>query len=146
MTKLPNSENNMIISVIPHILKLLDLNGTMGVLQGTNCINCNAISIGANRYCPNCTSQNVQTQDLSTKGILTNYTIVRRAAASWDGPVPYILGDVLLPEGVNVSAELIDCAPSKIYEGMKVDLTLRKGGQDKNNNSIIVYKWIPSDN
>jgi uncharacterized OB-fold protein len=76
---------------------------------------------------------------------LTNYTIVRRAANLWNGPVPYILGEVLLPEGINVTAELINCSPTKVYEGMKVDLTLHKVAQDKNNNSMIVFKWIPSD-
>jgi uncharacterized OB-fold protein len=59
--------------------------------------------------------------------------------------VPYVLGQVELPEGPQVLAELIDCEHDKLKIGMTVELGLQVvppegGGQDK-----VVYKWRPWD-
>ena len=83
--------------------------------------------------------------DLGREGTLFSYTIVRVPPAGWPGDVPYILGQVELPSGPQVLAEVIDCEHSALTIGMPVELAIQavpaqEGGADK-----LVYKWRPSD-
>ena len=60
------------------------------------------------------------------------------------GEVPYILGQVELPAGPQVLAEVIDCQHSDLTIGMPVELAIQavpaqEGGEDK-----LVYKWRPA--
>jgi hypothetical protein len=89
--------------------------------------------------------------ELSKRGVLYSYTIVRVPPAGWPGPVPYVLGQVELPEGLQVLAEVVDCPEADLKIGMGVELALRlvksdptltppiKGG----NGGVVVYKWKP---
>lgn len=82
--------------------------------------------------------------DLGREGSLFSYTIVRIPPAGWPGPVPYVLGQVELPSGPQVLAEVIDCEHSGLVIGMPVELTIQavpsqEGGEDK-----LVYKWRPA--
>jgi uncharacterized OB-fold protein len=60
--------------------------------------------------------------------------------------VPYILGVVKLSEGPRVTAEIVDCPQEAIRVGVPLELALRVGGQDKNGNEVVVYKWRPKSN
>ncbi len=132
------------VSVRPNLLHLADKAGLKGILLGTHCKSCGAKTAGKNRYCRNCTSSDVETIELSSGGILINYTIVHRAASSWTGQVPYILGEVELPEHVVVTSEIVDVGPDEIEEGMHVKLSFRVGGHTESGDPIVVYKWTPS--
>jgi uncharacterized OB-fold protein len=82
--------------------------------------------------------------ELGVKGILYSYTIVRIPPAGWPGNVPYVLGQVELPQGPQVLAEVIGCEYDDLEIGMQVEMTLQavsaeNGGPDK-----AVYKWRPA--
>ena len=126
-------------------LRLTDEQGTEGVLLGFRCLDCGVTVFGPCAFCQNCTSDQLESVELSKTGVLYSYTIVRVPPAGWPGPVPYVLGQVELPEGPQVLAELIDCEHDKLKIGMTVELGLQVvppegGGQDK-----VVYKWRPWD-
>ena len=58
--------------------------------------------------------------------------------------MPYILGQVELPSGPQVLAEVIECEQSALKIGMPVQLAIQavpahEGGDDK-----LVYKWRPA--
>jgi hypothetical protein len=91
--------------------------------------------------------------ELSKRGVLYSYTIVRVPPAGWPGPVPYVLGQVELPEGLQVLAEVVDCPEADLKIGMAVELALRpvttepplalpsyQGGE---RGGVVVYKWRP---
>ena len=40
-------------------------------------------------------------------------------------------------------SELVDCDEKDVAVGMKVELTARVGGTDKDGNEIVVFKWRP---
>ena len=95
-------------------------------------------------FCQSCTSTELEPVDLGAKGVLYSYTIVRIPPAGWPGPVPYVLGQVELPQGPQVLAEVIDCEHDDLKIGMAVEMTLQavpaeNGGPDK-----AVYKWGPA--
>ena len=62
------------------------------------------------------------------------------------GAVPYILGQVELPEGPQVLAEVVDVPVEDLDIGMELELVLRASAgegavSDKSDN--MVYKWRP---
>ena len=115
-----------------------------GVLIGFRCQECGASVFGPAIFCQSCTATGLEPVDLGTKGVLFSYTIVRIPPAGWPGPVPYVLGQVELPQGPQVLAEVIDCEHGDLRIGMDVELAIQAvpaegGGPDK-----AVYKWRPA--
>ena len=134
----------MPVSVDPRRLRITDDAGTEGTLIGFRCRDCGVTAFGPATFCQSCTSFEVEQVDLGSQGVLYSYTIVRIPPAGWPGPVPYVLGQVELPDGPQVLAEVIDCEHSDLIVGMAVKLAIQavpaqEGGEDK-----LVYKWRPA--
>ena len=113
--------------------------------MGFRCRDCDVTVFGPATFCQSCTSFEVEPVDLGTRGTLYSYTIVRIPPAGWPGEVPYILGQVELPSGPQVLAEVIGCQQSDIVIGMPLSLAIQafvaqEGGADK-----LVYKWRPAE-
>ena len=131
-------------SVDPRRLRITNDSGTEGTLLGFRCRECAVTVFGPATFCQACTSFDIEETDLGSEGILYSYTIVRIPPAGWPGDVPYILGQVELPSGPQVLAEVIDCQQADLTIGMPVGLAIRavsaqEGGPDK-----LVYKWRPA--
>ena len=131
-------------SVDPRRLKLTNDEGTEGVLLGFHCLECDTVIFGPETFCQRCTSVKLEPKELSRTGILYSYTIVRIPPAGWPGPVPYILGQVELPDGPQVLAELVDCQEEDLDIDMPVELTLRLVEGEGPNTAKVVYKWRPA--
>ena len=114
-------------SVDPRRLKITDEAGSSGTLIGIRCRECGVSVFGPATFCQACTSFEVEPVDLGRQGTLYSYTIVRIPPAGWPGPVPYILGQVELPSGPQVLAEVIDCEQSDLIIGMPVELAIQAG-------------------
>ncbi len=132
-------------SVDPSRLKVSDDSGSDATLVGFRCRECGVTVFGSATFCQACTAWDVEPVDLGRSGTLYSYTIVRIPPAGWPGEVPYILGQVELPSGPQVLAEVIDCAHHDLQIGMRVELAIQPvraeaGGPDK-----LVYKWRPTD-
>ncbi|MBO19472.1 MAG: transcriptional regulator [Chloroflexi bacterium] len=142
MTHMP--ETNLPESVDPNRLKITSDDATKGTLIGFKCKECGTSVFGHAIFCQQCTSSDLEEVDLGDKGILFSYTIVRIPPAGWPGDVPYVLGQVELPAGPQVLAEVVDCAHEDLKIGMAVEMILQavpaeNGGPDK-----TVYKWRPA--
>ena len=134
----------MVVSVDPRRLKITSEDGAEGTLIGFRCRECGVTVFGPATFCQACTSFDLEPVDLGRKGTLFSYTIVRIPPAGWPGDVPYVLGQVELPAGPQVLAEVIDCEHSDLVIGMQVELAIKavaaqEGGADK-----LVYKWRPA--
>lgn len=134
----------MPVSIDPRRLRITDETGAQGTLIGFRCRECGVSVFGPATFCQSCTSFDLEPVDLGRSGTLFSYTIVRIPPAGWPGEVPYILGQVELPAGPQVLAEVIDCEHSGLAIGMPVELAIQavpaqEGGDDK-----LVYKWRPA--
>ena len=134
----------MPVSVDPRRLSIADEAGAQGTLIGFRCRECGVSVFGPATFCQSCTSFDLEPVDLGQTGTLFSYTIVRIPPPGWPGEVPYILGQVQLPAGPQVLAEVIDCEHSDLTIGMPVELAIQavpsmEGGEDK-----LVYKWRPA--
>ena len=134
----------MSVSVDPRRLKITDEAGNQGTLIGIRCRDCGVSVFGPATFCQSCTSFEVEQADLGTAGILYSYTIVRIPPAGWPGDVPYILGQVELPSGPQVLAEVIDCQLSDLSIGMPVQLAIRSVAAEEGGPEKLVYKWRPA--
>jgi uncharacterized OB-fold protein len=130
-------------SVDPARLKLTKSDGTEGVLLGFRCRNCRVYCFGPATFCQACTSDALEPVELSKHGTLYSFTIVRVPPSGWPGPVPYILGQVELPEGPHVLAEVVDYEASELKIGMVVELALKAVKSPEAANEKVVYKWRP---
>jgi uncharacterized protein len=124
-------------------LKLLDEEGTKGVLLGFKCKKCGEYFFGGLSYCQKCTSPDLEPIELSSYGIMKSYTIIAVPVPGWPGQIPYMLGVCQVPEGPRVWSEVIDLPFDTVKIGMPLELTLRVGGKDKEGNELVVYKWRP---
>ena len=132
------------VSIDPQRLHITNEDGSTGTLIGFKCNECGASVFGTAIFCQQCTSTDLIAVDLGDKGILFSFTIVRIPPAGWPGDIPYVLGQVELPSGPQVLAEVVDCEHEDLTIGMAVQMVLRavpaeNGGPDK-----AVYKWCPA--
>ena len=136
----------MLLSIDPARLKLTNDEGTQGVLVGTRCRECQVYVFGPAIFCQACTCSDLEPVELSQQGTLYSYTIVRVPPSGWPGPVPYFLGQVELPEGPQVLAEIIGCQEEDLKIGMAVELALQSVALETGKDSgtaKAVYKWRP---
>ena len=135
----------MPVSVDDRCLRLTDDSGERGVLLGMRCQRCGVCVFGPATFCQSCTSPDLEAIELASEGTLYSYAIVRVPPPGWPGPVPYVLGEVELPEGPHVLAEVVDCAHDDLKVGMPVALALRTVAMDGVADSErVVYKWRPA--
>ena len=122
-------------------LRLTAQDGSDGVLLGTRCTECGVYSFGAAIMCLHCTSAALEETTLSTHGTLYSYTLVHVPPAGWPGPVPYILGQVELPEGPHIMAEIVDTSFDQLSVGMPMTLALQNVTLPDSAEEKAVYKW-----
>ena len=133
-------------SASPSKLKLLDQAGDHGSLLGSRCIQCGSHTFGTVPSCQACYSTEVEPVDLGAEGTLYSYTVVRTPPPGWQGEVPYLLGQVELPQGPHVVSQVVDCPPERVRIGMKMLLHLDEvGSHDDNNDEVaVIFKWRPA--
>jgi uncharacterized OB-fold protein len=62
-------------------------------------------------------------REASGKGVVFSFTIAHRARPPFRGHEPFAIGLVTLDEGVNVMANLVNCAEEDLRIGMRVEAT-----------------------
>ena len=132
------------VSVDPNRLKITNDDSSEGTLVGFRCNECSTTVFGTAVFCQSCTSTDLEAVDLGAKGTLFSYTIVRIPPAGWPGAVPYVLGQVELPQGPQVLAEVVDCEHDDLKIGMAVELTLQAVPAENGRPDKAVYKWRPA--
>ncbi len=141
---MPESSRNTPKSVDPGRLRLDGDQASTGALLGMRCLDCGISVFGQAVFCQACSSARLEPVDLSRTGTLYSYTIVRVPPEGWPGPVPYVLGEVELPEGPHILAEVIDVAHDALRIGMEVRLALEEVQSGDSGPVFSVYKWAPA--
>ena len=115
------------------------------MLVGWQCRRCGEHFFGEVLFCRSCSSQDLESVQLSSRGSLHSYTIVRVPPPGWKGEVPYALGQVELPEGPHVLCRVVDCPHERLSVGMALELTTEVVGEDDAGNRLVVYAWQPAN-
>ena len=141
---MPETSRKSPRSIDPGRLRLNSDQASAGTLLGIRCLDCGITVFGQAVFCQACSSSRLEPVDLSSTGTLYSYTIVRVPPEGWPGPVPYVLGEVELPEGPHILAEVIDVAPGALEIGMEVRLALQEVQSGESGPAFMVYKWTPA--
>ena len=76
-------------------------------LIGSRCPDCGSHWFPTRTSCSRCFGRNLRRVELTRLGRVARFTIVRQAPQGYFGPVPYVLGDVTLDDGVSVLTNLV---------------------------------------
>jgi uncharacterized protein len=111
-------------------------------LKGGRCKACQVVSFPERSICPSCTGQDIETVSLSRRGKLHTFTEVYQKPPDYLGEVPYIIGRVLLPEGVFVLAQL-KAKEQRLKVNMDMELVVESIYKDENGVEQLAYKFKP---
>ena len=120
-------------------------------LLGMRCKDCGNHVFPFQKGCPKCAGANVEPVKLGTRGTLWAWTIqgFPPKAPPYLGETdpekfkPYGVGYVELPGETKVESRLTESDPTKLKEGMEMELTLEPIAKDEDGNDIVTYAFKP---
>jgi benzoylsuccinyl-CoA thiolase BbsA subunit len=112
-------------------------------LIGGKCTSCQAVFFPKQSICPRCTGKDIEETPLSRKGKLYTYTEVYQKPPDYEGPIPYFIGRILLPEGVFVLTQL-KAGNENLKINMDMKLVIEPIYCDQSGKEIIGYKFMPA--
>lgn len=110
-------------------------------LLASQCGECARYVFPARSCCPYCGSGETKLTRLGARGTVDACTLVRQAPPGYQGPVPYALAVVHLPEGVAV----ITAIPTDhvLPAGTAVECRYWVVGHDDNGTPLVSYCFAP---
>lgn len=120
-------------------------------LLGSRCRQCGNHVFPVSTGCARCTSADMETVELSTRGTLWTWTVQgfppkAPPYAGSDDPrtfQPFGVGYVELPGQVKVETRLTEADPEKLKIGMEMELCLVPLTTDADGNEIITFAFRP---
>jgi uncharacterized OB-fold protein len=113
-------------------------------LIGSRCKACGEVFCPKRLICAHCYEQDAEEISLSGKGKLYTYTIIRAPVLGYQGPIPFVVGQIELPEGLTIQSILTGCEPERLEIGMPMEITLGKLEEDEAGNEIVTYMFKPA--
>jgi uncharacterized OB-fold protein len=130
---------------IPIAPNLFEFSADGPHLVGSRCVNCGEVRFPVNAFCPQCCTETTETVALSRRGILYSFTVQRfrppppyRAGEEFEA---YGVGMIELPEGLRVTAVLVDDEPDSLRVGMEMELIVTKLFEDDEGRDVLGYKF-----
>lgn len=106
---------------------------------GNKCNNCGEVYFPPRTLCKNCRSQgDLEETQLSGKGEIHSYTVIRSPPEYMKLSAPYIVAIVELEEGPRVSAQIEDAEAEDLEIGTSVEQCFRKVNEAENG-GIVKY-------
>ncbi|MCL6500363.1 MAG: Zn-ribbon domain-containing OB-fold protein [Firmicutes bacterium] len=129
-------------SYVPFRPGLLRFEGGRGVLVGGRCRSCGAVYFPAPEVCARCQGEDLDRVDLSGRGAVYTYTVVRQSTPEFR--TPYVLVYVDFPEGVRVLGQLVGCEPEAVRVGMPVEVVFEEVAKDPQGRPVIGWRFQPA--
>jgi len=117
------------------------------LLLGMRCETCGNLHFPLGSVCPNCRrSGRIKPIQLSGKGIVYSFTVIRTAPEGFEAFTPYVVAVVELDERVKLTSQVVDGKPEDVYIGMPVEACFRKI-REEGKEGVICYgfKFRPKD-
>ena len=114
-------------------------------LLGTKCKDCGTTTPGKHPACFACSSRNIQIVNMSKTGTLNNYSqVMIKPSVEWKGPIPYIMAEVMMPEGTSINSMLFGIDYKDVKKGLKVKAAIEKADTTEEGDDIMIYVWRPA--
>ncbi len=115
---------------------------------GAECGNCNRVYFPPREICPECRRESfgkMKERELSGTGRVITYTQVHDPMPDFKMMVPYTMAIVEMDENVRITGQLVDVDYERVEPGMKVNVTIRKLGEESPSGIIYYgYKFVPA--
>ena len=113
-------------------------------LIGSVCENCGSVLFPRKNICIRCGSRELGEMNLSEKGRVVSYTVVRNPPKEYEKYAPYIVALIELEDGVRILSQVVDCDLAEMQIGMEVEMTFRRIREDGSSGIIEYgYKFRP---
>lgn len=113
-------------------------------LEAAKCRKCGKIAFPARLICPDCGHKEFEKINLSGKGKLLTYTIIRTAPEGFEDFAPYAVGIIEMEEGVRVMGQVTDCDPEELKTGDTLVTKFRRMNEEGKTGLIMYsYKFVP---
>ncbi len=111
-----------------------------GRLRVQCCSECGAKRLPPERFCPKCHGAESEWQDVSGKGKVYSWIVVRHPVPGdvYGADVPYVVALIDLAEGVRMASNIIDCDPDAVTADMAVEVVF-----EAVTNDITLPKFRP---
>jgi uncharacterized OB-fold protein len=113
-------------------------------LEAGKCKKCGFVCFPPRLICPKCGWREFETINLSDRGKVLTYTVIRVAPHQFVDQAPYAVGIVELEDGVKLTGQLVDCEFDQLKIGLPVRIEFRKLYQEGEGGIICYgYKFVP---
>lgn len=115
-------------------------------LEAGRCKSCGKVVFPARRVCPGCKGTEFEDTTISRTAKVVTSTVVHIAPDEFAMEAPYAMAVVEAPEGPRYMVQVVDCDPSSVKPGMKLNLEFRKIRKE-GHTGILCYghKAVPAD-
>jgi len=110
-----------------------------GKLSIPYCTSCGAAVYYPRAHCPTCYTDSLEWRDLSGKGTVYSFTIVRRGEGPYAEVTPYVVAYIELDEGPRVLSNVVEIDPEDVEIGMAVEAVFHDTGEG---NALV--RWRPA--
>jgi len=114
-------------------------------LEAGKCTSCGKIYFPPRLVCAECGTRSFDTVNLSDRGKVLTYTIIRVAPSEFVDESPYAVGIIELDGGGRFTAQIVDCDFGELSIGMPVRVEFRRI-QEEGEPGVICYgyKVVPA--
>ena len=113
-------------------------------MEAGKCKKCGKINFPERITCPECSSREFEKINLSGRGELVSFTIIRVAPQGFGDLVPYAVGIIKLDEGIQVMGQIVDVNPEELKIGEKLVTQFRRMNEEGKTGMILYgYKFVP---
>jgi len=112
-------------------------------LIGGKCKTCGEVIFPKQPQCPKCYTETVEELLLSTRGKIYSSTVSYIPPPMYEGPVPYAVGYVELPERVLIATPFSGTGTVPPPIGTEVELVIEELGEDDEGNMLMQHKFKP---
>ena len=101
-----------------------------GRLALPRCDDCGKLIWYPRSFCPFCASMSVTYEDVSGRGVIYSFTIMRRGEGPFRDRAPYVVAYVELDEGPRLLTNIVGVDPNVVTVGQPVRVVFEPAGDD----------------
>lgn len=102
------------------------------------CVQCGYLIWYPRRFCPACASTDVTWEEVSGRGTVYSFTVMRRGAGPYADAAPYVIAYVELEEGPRVLTNVVGVQPDQVEVGQAVQVVFDPAGDGE-----ALYRFAP---